>query len=183
MRARLILFDLVAEQRMGEGWRDLAMAGMLATSAFSGINAASAAGPPSSQAAQPFDAFFKALHQVEGGGLLHPKDGDHGRAIGPFQIWRSYWRDAISFDPSIGGRYQDCRNYSYAKKVISAYLKRHAPTAWKNHDFAALARTHNGGPTGPKNPATREYAQRVQALLSQVTRNEGQLSSLFKEDS
>jgi hypothetical protein len=161
MRARLIFAEI------REGWRDLALAGMLATSAISG---GAAEGPATSNfARQPLDDFFKALHLVEVGGDLYPKDGDNGRAIGPFQVWRAYWQDAVRFDPSIGGRYQDCRNYAYAKKVVAAYLRGHAPSAWANRDFVTLAKIHNGGPTGGKASAS-DYAARVKNVMDDMAK-------------
>jgi len=166
MRARLILREM-DRQRMSEGWRDLALAGLLATSSVAAPTAAVAQPAAASRAQiQSFDDFFRALHQVEASGKYHPRDGDGGRAIGPFQIWKAYWRDALEFDPSIGGRYQDCRNYAYAKKVVAAYLQRHAPDAWAKKDFATLAAVHNGGPTGASKPATKEYVSRVQSVMA-----------------
>lgn len=165
MKARLILAEM-ERQRMSEGWKDLALAGLLATSTVAGVDAkAQSVAPAQASQASSFDDFFRALHQVEASGKFHPRDGDGGKAIGPFQIWKAYWKDAVKFDPSIGGRYQDCRNYAYAKKVVEAYLKKYAPVAWANKDFATLARVHNGGPTGHMKPTTREYVQRVKAAM------------------
>lgn len=104
----------------------------------------------------PLDpAFEKALWMQEASGQLNPKDGDGGRAIGPFQIWHSYWQDAVRFDKNLGGKYEDCRNYNYAKRVVTAYLNRWARKALVAKDFEALARRHNGGPTWEKRPVAR----------------------------
>ncbi len=39
-----------------------------------------------------------AICQVESRGREDCADGDGGRSIGPFQISRSYWRDAVEFE-------------------------------------------------------------------------------------
>ena len=57
-------------------------------------------------------------------------DGDGGLAIGPYQIHAIYWRDAIAFEPSLGGTYQDCRRRAYAERVIDAYMRKGIPVDW-----------------------------------------------------
>ena len=50
--------------------------------------------------------------------------GDGGLAIGPFQIHRVYWEDAVAYDPSLtanGQKYENCKgagSVEYSKKVI-----------------------------------------------------------------
>ncbi len=109
-------------------------------------------------------AVLDSVRQVESGGHPNPEraTGDSGRAIGPYQIWRAYWADALEYDPSIGGTYQDCRNAAYAERVILAYWHRYAPPA---PTAEQLARIHNGGPKGWKSKATIKYWLRVQANL------------------
>lgn len=87
----------------------------------------------------------------------NPPDGDKGKAIGAYQIWKVYWQDAIEFDPSIGGTYQDCRNKEYAEKIILAYWKRYTLKFKDNPTVEQLARIHNGGPTGYKKESTVKY--------------------------
>jgi hypothetical protein len=91
------------------------------------------------------EPFYKALHLQESSGKLNPPDGDKGKAIGPFQIWYSYWADAHEFDKTLGGTYQDCRNMEYARRVVRAYMNRHERTALRNRNYEHLARAHNGG--------------------------------------
>ena len=79
--------------------------------------------------AAPPDSFFRALHVVETGGRRGAILGDGGRALGPLQIHRAYWQDA-----RIGGRYEDCADLHYAKRVVSAYLQRYATAAWQAGD-------------------------------------------------
>jgi predicted chitinase len=53
---------------------------------------------------------------------------------------------------------------NYSVRVATAYLKRHAPTAWAAGDVETLARVHNGGPKGHLKPATKGYGAKVKAL-------------------
>jgi len=104
-----------------------------------------------------------AIQKVESGGA---KNGgrdvvaDRGRAIGPFCIWRSYWRDS-----RVPGRYEDCRSQTYAMAVVMAYWRRYAGAALAAVDAEVLARTHNGGPCGAEKVSTLGYWQKVKAEL------------------
>ena len=89
--------------------------------------------------------------------------GDNGKAIGPYQIWREYWHDAVEFDKTIGGKYEDCMNKAYAEKIVRAYWKRYAP---KGATIEQLARIHNGGPQGHKRTATLKYWNKIVKEMS-----------------
>ena len=127
----------------------------------------------------PSDRLWNAIQKVETGGTFDPEVavGDNGAAIGPLQIHRVYYNDAVQFDPSLqsgqyrGYTYKNCMgpgSFQYSKRVGNAYMARYAtpkrlghnPT---NEDFA---RIHNGGPNGWKNSATLGYWQKVQAALN-----------------
>ncbi len=108
---------------------------------------------------------LRAIRLVESGGRANPPDGDGGQAIGPYQIWRIYWQDAVAFDPGLGGDYQDCRRQDYAERVIDAYMRRWQPAAWRQNDAEVIARTHNGGPDGARKAQTLGYWQKVRAKL------------------
>lgn len=109
------------------------------------------------------DRILNAIRKVETGGEKDPANavGDGGKAIGPFQIHHSYWKDAVDFDPSIGGKYSDCKNDEYARKIVIAYLTRYAP----NWDDETVARIHNGGPKGHKRATTLDYWAKVRKFL------------------
>jgi hypothetical protein len=49
---------------------------------------------------------LEAIRQVESHGNPNLV-GDNGKAIGSFQIWRTYWQDAVEHDKTIGGKYED----------------------------------------------------------------------------
>ena len=127
------------------------------------IAAATAVPPPSDPYNAAGRALLDSIRQVESGAFADPgrATGDSGKAIGPYQIWRACWADALAFDPSIGGRYEDCRNAAYAERVMVAYWSRYAPD-WKPQ---TLARIHNGGPRGHRSAKTLAYWHRVQRLL------------------
>ncbi len=110
--------------------------------------------------------FFKALHQVESSGRTGRVIGDNGKALGPLQIHREYFQDAAEADPSLGNNYNQVTDLGFAKRVVTAYLKRYAPKAVAANDFQTLARIHNGGPRGHKNPATLGYWTKVRKNLN-----------------
>ena len=112
------------------------------------------------------DDFLQAIGQVES----NNKDdavGDNGNAIGRYQIWKIYWQDAVDFDPSIGGKYEDVTDPVYAEKIVRAYLRRYATKRRLGHEptFEDMARIHNGGPNGYKKDATIKYWNKVEPVL------------------
>ena len=116
---------------------------------------------------KPIDpALIHGIWGQEGSWKLHPVDGDDGKAIGPFQIWYIYWKDAVEFDPSIGGKYADCRNYKYALKVVTAYMNRYGAKFIASHNLEALARIHNGGPMGYRRRDTIKYWNDVKKKMT-----------------
>ena len=98
---------------------------------------------------------FEAIRLVETGGSLDPENalGDGGKSLGPYQISKAYWLDAIQHDPTIGGSYHDVRYNEYAERIMVAYWDRYAP----DHDLETLARIHNGGPRGHLKTSTEKY--------------------------
>lgn len=113
--------------------------------------------PPSSSVDVP--RILKAIQKVETGGCKNPSAaiGDNGKAIGPFQIHKVYWQDAVQYDPSIGGKYEDCKDVVYARKIVVAYLSRYAP----NWNVDTVSGIHNGGPKGSTSSSTKEYRRKV----------------------
>jgi len=95
--------------------------------------------------------------------------GDNGNAIGPYQIWKVYWRDAVDFDPSIGGCYEDCIDKEYSEKVVLAYWKRYATERRLGRPVTDQdrARIHNGGPLGYNKKSTEKYWKKVKDVLTQ----------------
>lgn len=93
--------------------------------------------------------------------------GDNGNAIGVYQIWKSYWKDARQTS-SIGGVYHDCFDPDYADRIVRSYMKRYATEKRLGRDVTQedIARIHNGGPNGHKKKATLKYWAKVKKLLN-----------------
>ena len=105
------------------------------------------------------DYFFRAIHQVETGGRLGGIRGTKGE-LGPLQIRETYWRDS-----GVVGDYQQCSDYQYSCKVVTAYLNRYGSRFVRRRDYESLARMHHGGPNGYRNPQTKKYWNRVKKFL------------------
>ena len=103
-----------------------------------------------------------AIRQVESNGD-DAAVGDGGKAIGAYQFWYAYWKDAHDFDKTLGGSYKDCYDPEYARRVVIAYMTRYAP---KNATAEDLARIHNGGPKGHTKKATLKYWDKVKKEMS-----------------
>ena len=109
-----------------------------------------------------------ALCQLESSHLAHPPDGDHGQAIGPFQIHRAYWQDACRFEPSLATKpYIACREYDYASQVVKAYLCHYGAIIKSMDSAECLGRVHNGGPSGHVSKSTVEYGKKLKKLYDQ----------------
>lgn len=114
---------------------------------------------------EPPERFWGALHTVETGGGLGAIKGDHGAALGPYQIHLDYFKDS-----RVPGRYENCADLAYSRRVVTAYLQRYAKAAWQAGDCDLLARVHNGGPgalraTGQKKRNLDRYAAKVMSHL------------------
>jgi len=104
--------------------------------------------------------FLSVLDKKESGNNTNIADhlDTNGKTVkGVDQIQYSYWLDAISFDPSIGGTWNDCHNKEYSHKIVIAYMSRYCPNALENDNWEILSRTHNGGPAGSKHGSTLKY--------------------------
>lgn len=122
--------------------------------------------PPAGYNAEPI---LEAIAHVETGGEADPSaaTGDNGASIGPLQIQRAAWLDAVEHDPSLvanGETYANCRNLAYAKRVAMAYWSRYAPD-WKPSTLAGI---WNGGPRGDRKASTSRYRAKVEARLREM---------------
>lgn len=104
-----------------------------------------------------------AVHMVETSGRLGPIRGDGGAALGPLQIHRACWQDA-----NLPGRYEDCADLAYAKRVFAAYMARYATERRLGRPVTDedRARIWNGGPNGYKKKATVAYWHKVRKELT-----------------
>lgn len=112
------------------------------------------------------DRILTAIRQQESGGEKNPNEavGDNGASLGSFQISRAYWIDALDYDPSIGGEYEDVKDPDYARRVVVAYLSRYIKKSEHWTDERA-ARLHNGGPNAMRKKSTLKYWREVRARL------------------
>lgn len=113
-------------------------------------------------------SLLDAMKQVESGG--DPcAIGDNGLSLGAYQIMKSYYIDALQYNPSLGdgGRtYSDVwgiGSEAYSEKVIGSYMGRYATQERLGREPTDedIARIHNGGPNGYQLDSTREYWERV----------------------
>lgn len=105
------------------------------------------------------DRLLDAIAEIESGN--DPRAiGDKGKALGTYQIHRSYWKDGtrilgvdwdygLAFDPE------------KARIVVRAYLEHYG----EGRSLFNMARIHNGGPRGHRKKATLEYGRKVLKLL------------------
>lgn len=116
------------------------------------------------------DETLAAIRMVESGNDPSAV-GDGGRAIGCYQVWESYWSDAVEFS-GLGGNYRDCFKPDYADRVVREYMKRYCTEKrlGRKPTWEDIARMHNGGPravwaTGKKKENLDRYVAKVKAQL------------------
>ncbi len=104
-----------------------------------------------------------AIHMVESSGRTGPILGDGGDALGPLQIHRACWQDA-----NLPGRYSDCADLEYSKRVFRAYMARYATARRLGRSVTDQdrARIWNGGPNGYKKKATVAYWNKVKEQMN-----------------
>jgi len=111
------------------------------------------------------------LREVESGGEKdggRGASGDGGRALGPYQIHYAYFRDS-----GVEGRYADCRDPEFSRRVVIAYWQRWCPEALERCDAEVLARVHNGGPRGARKACTLGYWRKVERRLLAASERSG----------
>jgi hypothetical protein len=105
-----------------------------------------------------------AICRVESGGGRDRRDGDGGRAIGPYQIHQAYWTDACRF-LRVDWPYSDARNAARARRAVRAYVTGYQRAGGLPAGPETWARLHNGGPQGARRAGTLVYWQRVRRAL------------------
>lgn len=110
------------------------------------------------------DKTLDAIHWVESRCGRDKRDGDQGKAIGPYQIHRAYWADAMRI-MARKWPYSDARDPAKARAATRAYLthyeSRGTPETW--------ARLHNSGPNWKhKKHLTNGYWAKVKKAIGQA---------------
>ncbi len=88
--------------------------------------------------------------------------GDHGRAVGVYQIHRRYWQDGTRI-LGVNWEYADALDPVKARQVVRAYLSHYG----RNKSLVDMARIHNGGPRGDRMKATQRYAAKIMAIMNE----------------
>jgi len=116
--------------------------------------------PVNSQLERTLDA----ICAVESSNGRDRRDGDGGRAIGPYQIHRAYWVDGTLF---LGVRwpYSDARDPIKARQVVRAYVQHYQRAGSYPATPETWARLHNGGPSGPDKATSRGYWAKIKAQM------------------
>jgi hypothetical protein len=87
--------------------------------------------------------------------------GDHGRAVGVYQIHRSYWAEGTEL-LGVTWKYGEARDPQKARQVVRAYLSYYG----RGKTLLDMARIHNGGPRGHQKAATLTYARKIEQVLN-----------------
>ncbi len=87
--------------------------------------------------------------------------GDRGKAVGVYQIHRSYWAEGTDL-LGVAWDYRDARDPQKARQVVRAYLSYYG----RGKTLLDMARIHNGGPRGCRKAATLAYARKVEQVLN-----------------
>jgi hypothetical protein len=117
---------------------------------------------------EKWESFLSALRQTETGG--QPNEGlgcrgDGGDALGPFQIHRACFTDAVQYDKSLSEfTYEDCLNdMALSRRVVRAYVNRYSKRGDTVED---MARLWNSGPNWKnKKSKTDGYVKRFKKFL------------------
>ena len=121
------------------------------------------------------DQFWNAIKYVESSGDENAV-GDNGMSIGPLQIQKHYYEDAVERNHALqsgkyeGFTYENCKgpgSFEYSRAVAESYMRRYATKQrlGRPPTYEDMARIHNGGPNGFKRKATLEYWERVKKAL------------------
>ena len=114
------------------------------------------------QSPPTIDQILDGIRMVESSGGKNKRDGDNGKAIGPYQIHKSYWTDGTRI-LKVKWPYENARQEQYARKVVKAYITHYG----KKHGWEAIIRVHNGGPSGYKKKSTFKYLRKVKVVIEE----------------
>ena len=107
-----------------------------------------------------------AIRLVESSGGKDTRDGDGGRAVGPWQIHRRYWEDGTGF-LGVHWPYRDARDPAKARQAVRAYVVHYQQAGGYPTTPETWSRLHNGGPRGPEKASTALYWRKAQVLMQE----------------
>jgi len=113
------------------------------------------------------DKLLNAIEQVESGGNSQAI-GDHGNAIGSFQIWKIYVDDVNRILGEKKYTYKDRLSRSKSREMVKVYISHYATKKRLKHEptLQDMARIHNAGPNGYKKQCSKKYWLKVQKELT-----------------
>ena len=99
--------------------------------------------------------------------------GDNGKAVGAYQLWKTYVDDVNNILKNKGSKirftYNDRFNAHKSRVMTLIYLKHYGKVYERKTGKVAtdeiLAKIHNGGPNGWKKQATEKYWNKIKAEL------------------
>jgi hypothetical protein len=117
--------------------------------------------PPAASAGdeEPMEQLLDAIAYVESHDNARAL-GDDGRAVGMYQIHRSYWIDGTRI-LGVDWDYRLAQDPQKARQVVRAYLRHYG----SGKTLLEMARIHNGGPRGYERPSTLAYARKIEQVL------------------
>ena len=109
-----------------------------------------------------------ALIQVESSGI-DSAVGDNGRAVGCLQLWQIYVRD-VNRIAGTDYVYDDRYDRKKSIEMTKIYLRHYGSEKRLGHKptLQDLARIHNGGPNGYKNPKTLKYWRKIEQAFKEM---------------
>jgi hypothetical protein len=108
------------------------------------------------------DRTLDAICMAESRGGQDTRDGDGGRAIGPYQIHKIMVDDCNRIVGTKRWTYADRRSRAKSKEMCRTYLLHY----WPKGTQEQWARGWNGGPGGPQKRATLSYWAKVREILT-----------------
>jgi hypothetical protein len=117
--------------------------------------------------ASDIDVVLDAIRQVESSGGKDARDGDKGKAIGDYQIWEPYWKDAMRILKK-DWPYEDARDPLRARMAVKAYVTHYQKSGRYPATPETWARLHNGGPRGVEKLTTKQYWTKVQVEIRRI---------------
>ena len=108
-----------------------------------------------------------AIEQVESNGDPNAI-GDNGKAVGSFQIWKTYVDDVNRILREHRYNYNDRYDPLLSRYMVKTYIGHYVTKKRlkRNPTFEDMARIHNGGPNGYKKKCTEKYWEKIKKELT-----------------
>ena len=109
-------------------------------------------------------ALFTAIVAIESGGDCNAV-GDGGKAVGPAQIWEITVRDCNRILGKPVFKVGDRISLTKSAEMFQIYTEHYGKKYGVPVTDEVRSKVWNGGPNGPKKPATQKYWNKVKAKL------------------